>query len=72
MFKRQSLIAVARAAARNLDSSAFVATDLSEPFSNAAIRSDSSGSVFGILLTLASVVSCCLSAGDEVYARCRS
>ncbi len=56
MFTRRSLIAVARVAARNVDRSVFVATDFSDPFSKAAIRSDSSGSVFGILLTLAQVV----------------
>ena len=65
-------ISGARAAARNFDSSAFVATDFSEPFSKAAIRSDSLGPVFGILRTSAQVVSCCLAAGDAVHARCQS
>jgi hypothetical protein len=37
MFTRRSSIAVARAAARNLDSSAFVATDFSDHFSKHVI-----------------------------------
>src|SRR5215208_4852432 len=65
MFTLRSLIAVARAAALNLDSSAFVATDFSVPFSNADSNSVSYASVFGILLTLTQIVTCCLAAGDD-------
>mgnify|MGYP003541645654 CR=1 FL=1 len=65
MFTLRSLMAVARAAALNLDNSAFVATDFSVPLSNADSNSVSYASVFGILFTLTQIASCCLAAGDD-------
>src|SRR5436309_5904779 len=53
MLTRRSLVAVARAAALILASSALVATDLSLPSSKALRISSSYASVFGIGLTLA-------------------
>src|SRR5436305_756244 len=65
MLTRRSLMAVARAAALSLASSALVATDLSLPSSKALRISSSYASVFGIGLTLAQVVPRRFTARDD-------
>src|SRR4051812_894423 len=67
MLTRRSLMAVARAAALILASSALVATDWSLPSSKALRISSSYASVFGIRLTLAQVVSRRLAARDDGF-----
>lgn len=61
MFTRLSSIAVARAAALSLDSSAFVATDFNAPSSNADSSPDSQASILDIIFTPARIVPCGLA-----------
>ncbi len=65
MLTRRSLMAVARAAALNLASSAFVATDFNWPFSKAFRTPTSYSSIFGICFTLFQIVPCGLTARDN-------
>ena len=65
MLTRRSLMAVARAAALSLASSALVATDLSLHFSKALRTAISYGSIFGIGLTGVQLTPCRLTTWDD-------